>query len=103
MGATRLAESSSLIFGLRQSLFQLICTFGCPSGPIGPRGLAWNQDLEDSFVATKFALKHANTLPMPASRNTFILETDVSGHGIAAVLLQLRRTKRSAWLICPKR
>jgi len=48
----------------------------------------WTQDHEKSFNALKFALSHSPVLALPDFSKPFSIETDASGAGIGAVLMQ---------------
>lgn len=48
----------------------------------------WTQDHEKSFHALKFALSHSPVLALPDFSKPFSIETDASGTGIGAVLMQ---------------
>jgi hypothetical protein len=54
----------------------------------GKRQFEWTSEMEQSFVKTKRALRDVNTPAILAPRRKFVLETDASGVGIGAVLLQ---------------
>lgn len=49
---------------------------------------AWSTAADDSFVVLKAAMTSAPVLRLPDFSNLFVVETDTSGYGIGAVLLQ---------------
>ena len=56
----------------------------------GKKQFGWSSELQSAFERTKSALKNINTLAIPTPNGQLILETDASGYGIGAVLLQMQ-------------
>ena len=49
----------------------------------------WNEAIEEAFTALKMALTRAPMLALPNFAEQFVIETDASGSGIGAVLIQI--------------
>ena len=56
----------------------------------GDKQLKWTKEMQNAFEDTKKALTNVDTLSIIASKGQLILETDASGIGIGAVLLQMQ-------------
>ena len=54
-----------------------------------PKKILWDQSLQDSFLKMKEALNKHRVLKLPDVAKPFILQTDASGVGIGAALLQI--------------
>ncbi|KAL0539538.1 hypothetical protein IC582_023753 [Cucumis melo] len=54
-------------------------------------GFKWNEESEESFLKLKYAMMSLPTLALPNFELPFEIETDASGFGVGAVLIQSKR------------
>jgi hypothetical protein len=56
----------------------------------GLKNFSWTKEMQTALEATKQKLANVNTLTIIQPKGDLILETDASGTGIGAILLQVQ-------------